>query len=27
LAPKGPPGIRYDRKRFGAVTLGYSRRF
>lgn len=24
---EGPPGIRYDRKRFGAVTLGYSRQF
>lgn len=24
---EGPPGIRYDRERFGAVTLGYSRQF
>lgn len=24
---EGPPGIQYDRKRFGAVTLGYSRQF
>lgn len=24
---EGPPGIRYDSKRFGAFTLGYSRQF
>jgi len=24
---EGPPGIRYDRKRFGALTLGYSHQF
>ncbi|MGG7604492.1 outer membrane protein [Massilia sp. BKSP1R2A-1] len=24
---EGPPGIQYERKRFGAVTLGYSRQF
>lgn len=24
---EGPPGIRYERQRFGALTLGYSRRF
>jgi len=24
---EGPPGIQYARKRFGAVTLGYSRQF
>jgi opacity protein-like surface antigen len=24
---EGPPAIRYDRKRFGAVTLGYARTF
>jgi opacity protein-like surface antigen len=23
----GPPGIRYERERFGAVTLGYNRQF
>jgi hypothetical protein len=23
----GPPAIRYERKPFGAVTLGYSRQF